>query len=438
MIVFDKLVSLCKRRGFIFSGSSIYGGLANSFDYGFLGVELKNNIKQAWWKKFVQTRDDMIGIDAAIFMNPKVWEASGHLQNFTDPLADCKKCHERFRQDLVPIEHSTTCGGELTDVRNFNLMFKTTLGPVEGEGSVVYLRPELAQAMFVDFKELYETYRLSVPFGVAQIGKAFRNEITTGNFIFRTREFDLAEFEYFVEPDKWEHWFNYWLKEMEDWIAELGIKKDETYLHEIPDGDRAHYSKRTIDIEYQYPFGMKELYGLACRSDFDLKNHEKYSGKDLKYKNLSTGANFLPYVIEPTFGIDRSVFAVLASAYSEEEAPTTEEGESDTRVVLKIPKHLAPIKVAILPLSKKQPLIDSAKDIASELRKHFTVLYDETQSIGRRYRRQDEIGTPYCITIDFETSNDGCITVRDRDTMRQERKNITELKDYLQYLLNQA
>lgn len=435
MLLFDKLISLCKRRGFIFQGSAIYGGLANSFDYGFLGVELKNNIKKAWWKKFVQEREDMIGIDASIFMNPKVWEASGHLQNFTDPLVDCKKCHERFRQDLMPAEHATTCGGELTEARNFNLMFKTNLGPIDGDGAVIYLRPELAQGMFVDFKELYETYRLSIPFGIAQIGKAFRNEITTGNFIFRTREFDLAEFEYFVEPEKWEYWFNYWLGKMQEWICELGIKKDQIYLHEIAGGDRAHYSKRTIDIEYQYPFGCKELYGLACRSDFDLKNHEKYSGKDLKYKNQATGVSFVPYVVEPTFGIDRSVFAVLLSAYCEETIPVVEDGEENIRVVLKLPKHLAPVKIAVLPLSKKPSLTEIAKNIADKLRKHFIVLYDETQSIGRRYRRQDEIGTPYCVTVDFETIKDNGVTVRDRDMMRQDRISVDILEHHLKELL---
>jgi len=436
MSLFDKIVSLCKRRGFIFQGSSIYGGLANSFDYGFLGVELKNNIKAAWWKKFVQSRDDMVGIDAAIIMNTKVWEASGHLQNFTDPLIDCKKCHERFRQDQLPEDHATVCGGELTGLRQFNLMLKTHLGPIEDEGSVVYLRPELAQAMFVDFKEMYETYRLSIPFGIAQIGKAFRNEITTGNFVFRTREFDLAEFEYFVEPEKWQNYFEYWLSQMLEWLSELGIKREHIYLHEIGDGDRAHYSMRTIDIEYQYPFGLKELYGLACRSDFDLKNHAKYSGKNLRYTDQVTGKSFIPYVVEPTFGVDRSVLAVLSEAYCEENVSTTEEGETDIRVVLKLPKHLAPVKVAILPLSKKPQLATVAKDVASRLRRYFVVSYDETQSIGKRYRRQDEIGTPYCVTVDFETLNDGCVTVRDRDTMKQDRVTINGIENYMKDLLS--
>ncbi len=427
----DKIVSLSKRRGFIFPGSEIYGGLANSWDYGPLGVELKNNIRQRWWKRFVQTRDDMVGIDAALIMNPRVWEASGHVQNFSDPLVDCKKCKERFRADMIPEDHAQTCGGELTAARQFNMMFSTHIGPVQENGLVAYLRPETAQAMFVDFKYVQETMRLKLPFGIAQAGTAFRNEITPGNFIFRTREFDLMEFEYFVRPDEWEKWFEYWLGEMKLWLKDLGVRDEKLVYHEIEDGERAHYSKRTIDIEYHYPFGQKELYGLAYRTDFDLARHASASGQDLQYKDAVTGEAFIPHVIEPAFGLSRSVLVALLEAYHEEDAPTTTAGESETRVVLQFPKWMAPIKVAVLPLSKKEALSSVAQKLAADLRQEFAVQYDATQSIGKRYRRQDEIGTPYCVTVDFESLEDNAVTVRDRDTMKQERIKIAELKDYL-------
>ncbi len=440
----EKIVSLCKRRGFIFAGSEIYGGLANSWDYGPLGVELKNNIKQEWWKWFVQRRGDMVGLDAALIMNPKIWEASGHLKEFSDPLVECKNCHKRWRFDDIgwtdPKNKSeklkgvtcSECGGsEFTNPQQFNLMFKTSLGPVEDDSATAYLRGELAQAMFVDFKNILAVSRKRLPFGIASQGKVFRNEITPGNFIFRTREFDLMEFEYFVKENEWQKWFEYWHEEMYRWLGHLGVDKSHIDSREIPDGERAHYSKRTIDIEYHYPFGREELYGLAYRSDFDLKNHTEKSGQDLQYTDPETGERFLPHVVEPTFGLDRSVLVALVEAYHEEEAPTAEEGETENRAVMKFPKWLAPVKVAVLPLSKKEELSKKAYPIYEDLLKDFACEYDETQSIGKRYRRQDEIGTPYCVTVDFETLEDKAVTVRDRDTMKQDRVAIKELKDHL-------
>ena len=420
----EKIISLCKRRGFIFPGSEIYGGLANSWDYGPLGVELKKNIKDEWWEVFVRGRGDMVGIDAALIMNPKVWEASGHVKEFTDPLVECKKCHQRFRADQVG-EKCSNCEGEFTKAKQFNLLFKTFLGPIEDASAEVYLRGELAQAMFVDFPNVLQTTRKKLPFGIASQGRVFRNEITPGNFIFRTREFDLMEFEYFVREDEWEKYFEYWLEEMKKWLSHIGVKKDYLHFHEIPDGERAHYSKRTIDIEYDYPFGQKELYGLAYRADFDLKNHQEKSGHNLTYTDLENGENFLPHVIEPTFGVDRTVLVALLEAYHEEEVG------GETRVILKFPYWTAPYKVAILPLSKKPELSKVAEEICEDLRQNFVCDYDDTQSIGKRYRRQDEIGTPYCVTVDFDTLNDQAVTVRDRDTMRQDRIEIKKLKEYL-------
>ena len=430
MDLMDKILSLSKRRGFIFPGSEIYGGLANSWDYGPLGAELKKNIKDEWWKRFVRQRPDVVGIDAALIMNPKVWEASGHVAGFSDPLVECKKCHERFRADHVDGTKCPSCGGELMAPKQFNLMFKTNIGPTEEQGSEVYLRPETAQAMFVDFKNVLDTTRKRLPFGIAQMGKAFRNEITPGNFIFRTREFEQMEIEYFVKESEWEKHFEAWLEEMRSWLKHLGVKK--WHEQEIPDGERAHYSKRTVDIEYDYPFGRKELYGLAYRGNFDLTQHEKFSGQDLKYTDPENPKEkFLPHVIEPTWGVDRSLLVAMLEAYTEEKAPTAEEGEEDTRVVMKFPKWLARVKVAILPLSKKEELAKIAKPLHEELAKQFACEYDETQSIGKRYRRQDEIGTPYCVTVDFETINDQAVTVRDRDTMKQERIAISSLRQHL-------
>ncbi len=447
----EKIVSLCKRRGFIFPGSEIYGGLANSWDYGPLGHLLKQNIKKEWWKFWVQERADMVPMDAAIIMNPKVWEASGHLQNFSDELVECKKCHHRFRSDHLLEAESLRpeydkgnpktisevkcpdCDGALTDPKHFNLMFKTFLGTNEDSATTAYLRPETAAGMFVNFKNIQTATRRRLPFGIAQIGKCFRNEITPGNFIFRTREFEIGEFEYFINPKDWEQTFEMWLSEIKRWWQDImQIDMDNLVWHEIEDGERAHYSKRTVDIEYKYPFGVKELHGIAYRTDFDLTRHQQVSGADLQYLDPETNEKFLPHVIEPTFGIDRMLLVSLLEAYSEEEAPTSEAGETEARVVMKFPKHLAPIQVAVLPLSKKEELSSVAKEVANDLRKYFSVDYDETQSIGKRYRRQDEVGTPYCVTFDFESLEDKKVTVRDRDTMAQDRVEISALKDYLQ------
>lgn len=433
----EKVISLCKRRGFIFPGSEIYGGLQNSWDYGPLGAELKKNIKDEWWNRFVRQRADMVGIDAALIMNPKVWEASGHLATFNDPLVECKKCHERYRADQIDTKQPCAkCGTKdgFTEARNFNLMLKTFLGPAEEKANTVYFRPETAQAMFVQFKNILDTTRRRLPFGIAQIGKAFRNEITPGNFIFRTREFEQMEIEYFVRPEEWETHFDHWLGQIKQWLKDLGVKDSKLHFIEIPDADRAHYSKRTVDVEYEYPFGQKELYGLAYRGDFDLKSHQTASKEDLTYTDPDDQKNkLLPHVIEPSFGVDRSLLVALLEAYHEEKI---EGDETDMRVVMRFPKWLAPVKVAILPLSKKDELAVIAKPLFEQLSKQFVCDYDETQSIGKRYRRQDEIGTPYCVTVDFETANDQAVTVRDRDTMKQERIKIAELSAYLTNSLN--
>lgn len=421
----EAIISLAKRRGFIFPGSEIYGGLANTWDYGPYGVELKNNIKKAWWQRFVQERDDMVGLDASLLMNTKVWEASGHVSTFSDPLVECKKCHERFRADES--EKDKPCSKDkkphdLTEAKQFNLMLKTFLGPAEDSSSIVYFRPETAQGIFVNFKNIVDTTRKKLPFGIAQIGKAFRNEITPGNFIFRTREFEQMEIEYFIpEPKKdsdWEGYFEAWRGEMHEWIKSLGIKKNEIHELNVPKNELAHYSKKTIDFEYDFPFGKKELYGLAYRTDFDLKNH------DLTYTD-ETGKKFTPHVIEPSLGVERTVLAVLLSAYTEEQ------DNNDVRIVLKLPVSLAPVKIAVFPLLKNKPtLVAAAEEIYHELKKQWNCEFDDNGNVGKRYRRQDEIGTPYCITVDFDTLEKGDVTVRDRDTMKQERIKITELQNY--------
>lgn len=451
----EKIVSLCKRRGFVYPGSEIYGGMANSYDYGPLGVELKNNIKNEWWKRFVHQRTDMVGIDAALIMNPKVWEASGHLKNFSDPLVECTKCKQRFREDHVQkisaeeakrgllgklleskgVEYwkCESCGtANAGSARQFNLMLKTFLGPSEEQANVAYFRPETAQAIFVDFKSVLNTTRKKIPFGIAQIGKAFRNEITPGNFLFRTREFEQMEIEYFIKEKGWEKYFEHWLEEMKKWFKYCGIPSANLHYEDIPDSERAFYSKRTIDVEYDFPFGKKELMGLAYRGDYDLGRHTESSKEDLSYSDLETGEKFIPHVIEPSLGVDRLALAVLCASYAEEEARTAEEGKTETRAVLKFPFWLAPIKVAILPLSKKPELSDVAKTLYQDLTKDFVCEYDETQSIGKRYRRQDEIGTPFCVTVDFDSLEDNAVTVRDRDTMKQDRIKIAELIDYLE------
>lgn len=429
----DKIVALCKRRGFIFPGSEIYGGLANSWDYGPLGVELKNNIKQAWWKRFVQKREDIVGIDAALIMNPKVWEASGHIANFQDPLVECKKCHERFRADTIIDGKCPNCGAEsLTSERMFNLMFKTYIGPAEQLSNTAYFRPETAQAMFVDFKNILDTTRMRLPFGIAQIGKAFRNEITPGNFIFRTREFEQMEIEYFIAPpktdDDWQEYFEMWRKEILSWIKDdLGVDISKVHEHEIEESERAHYSKKTIDFEYDFPFGVSELYGLAYRTDFDLSNHEKYSGQNLKYRDSESNEEFIPHVVEPTWGVDRSVLVTLLDAYSEKEG----------RVILKLKPKLAPYKAAVFPLLANKPeLVDKARKIYLDLKQDFMIAWDDRGNIGKRYASQDEIGTPFCITVDFQSLEDEMVTVRDRDSAKQKRVKIGELKDYLNKKIN--
>ncbi|MGE5583462.1 MAG: glycine--tRNA ligase [Bacillota bacterium] len=421
----DKIVSLAKRRGFIFQSSEIYGGLNSCWDYGPLGVELKNNVKRAWWRKVVQERDDMVGLDASILMHPRVWEASGHVAGFTDPLVDCKSCKQRFRADHLEGDKCPACGGELTEARQFNLMFKTFMGPVEDNAAIVYLRPETAQGIFVNFNNVQTTTRMKLPFGIAQIGKSFRNEITPGNFTFRTREFEQMEIEYFVKPGTDEQIHQEWLKQRFQWYLDLGLTKERLRLREHERDELAHYAKGCYDVEYYFPMGWSELEGIANRTDFDLKRHQEYSGQRMDYFDQEANEHFIPYVIEPSAGADRGTLAFLLDAYHEE--PDKEE----VRVVLKLHRALAPYKVAILPLSKKEPLVEMAKGIEKELRKYWMVDYDDSKAIGRRYRRQDEIGTPYCVTVDFESINDKAVTVRDRDSMEQERIPVTELYKYL-------
>lgn len=451
----DVIVSLAKRRGFVFPGSEIYGGLANSWDYGPLGVELKNNLRDWWWERYVQQRDDMVGLDAAIIMNPKVWEASGHLESFNDAQVDCKNCKARHRADhlledqidslkvegLSPEDLTALikendikcpdCGKkDWTDARTFNLLFETSLGTVDGAKDVAYLRGELAQSMFVDFKRVMETSRKRIPFGIAQIGKVFRNEITPGNFTFRTLEFDLMEFEYFVTKDEWEKWFEYWRADMLAWLKELGFEDSSLRVREHTDDELSHYSDKTLDIEYNTPFGWKEMFGLAYRTDFDLQNHIKQSSEDLRYTDPDTQEKIVPHVIEPTFGLTRLTLMALLEHYTEEEVAGADD-KTSTRVVMKFPARIAPYKVAVLPLSKKEELSGKAREVFDQLRTEFVCDYDETQSIGKRYRRQDEIGTPYCVTVDFDSLEDGAVTIRDRDTLKQERIKITDLVAHL-------
>ncbi len=426
----EKIVSLCQRRGFIFPSSEIYGGLSSCWDYGPLGVELKRNVKQAWWQAAVQERDDIVGLDASILMHPQTWEASGHLKGFADPLVECKSCHLRWRADDLAGDSCPSCGGELTEPRLFNLMFKTFMGPIEEEASVVYLRPETAQGMFVNFQNVVNTTRKRLPFGIAQLGKAFRNEITTGNFIFRSREFEQMEIEFFVKPGTDKEWFNYWLEERFNWYVKLGIKKGNLKLRQHMKRELAHYARDCYDIEYLFPMGWAELEGIANRGDFDLIQHAKYSGKSLTYFDEETKEHIIPYIIEPSAGVDRSALAFLCDAYDEE--PDKEE----IRVLLHLHPSLAPIKVAVLPLSRREKLIAVAKQIYADLRQSWMVSYDDAQSIGRRYRRQDEIGTPFCVTIDFQSLEDEQATIRERDTMNQIRVPISELKTALQAKLS--
>ena len=418
----EKIVSLCRRRGFIFPSSEIYGGLSSCWDYGPLGVELKQNVKQAWWQATVQKRDDMVGVDTSILMHPRVWAASGHLEGFSDPLAECKNCHLRWRADELKENVCPDCGGELTESRQFNLMFKTFMGPLEDEASMVYLRPETAQGIFVNFQNVVGTTRKKLPFGIAQIGKSFRNEITTGNFIFRSREFEQMEIEFFVKPETDKEWFDYWLKERRNWYLELGIREENLRLRQHTKGELAHYARECYDIEYLFPMGWSELEGIANRGDFDLVQHAKFSGKSLTYLDEEAQEHIIPYIIEPSAGVDRSMLAFLCDAYDEEP------DKDEIRVVLRLHPALAPFKAAVLPLSRKEPLVKLAQEVYSDLRQCWMVSYDDAQSIGRRYRRQDEIGTPFCITIDFQSLEDNQVTIRERDTMNQIRVPIAELK----------
>ena len=455
-VTMEKLVALCKGRGFIFPGSEIYGGLANTWDYGPLGVELKNNVKKAWWQKFIQENPYNVGLDAAILMNPQTWVASGHLAGFSDPLLDCRECHERFRADKMiedwcaetgytlpkPIDAFTqaemkafiednnlpcpTCGKHnFTDIRQFNLMFKTFQGVTEDAKNTVYLRPETAQGIFTNFVNVQRTTRKKMPFGIGQIGKSFRNEITPGNFIFRVREFEQMELEFFCKPGTDLEWFSYWREFCHNWLLTIGIKDENLRLRDHDPEELCFYSKATTDFEYLFPFGWGELWGVADRTDYDLTQHQNTSGKDLTYFDQETNERYVPYVIEPSLGVERSVLAVLSDAYDEEEL----EG-GDVRTVLRLHPFLAPYKAAVLPLSKK--LNEGAEKVYAELAKRFPVTYDDAGSIGKRYRRQDEIGTPFCVTVDFESAEDGCVTVRFRDSMQQERIKIENLVSFIE------
>jgi glycyl-tRNA synthetase len=444
---FDVIVNHLQTYGFIYQGSEIYDGLANSWDYGPLGVELNNNLKRMWWKKFVQETTTNVGIDSAIFMNPKVWEATGHVSTFNDPLIDCKSCKMRFRADqlvdqiihdkekshdleaikIIFKEGKITCpncgNNQFTDIRKFNMMFKTHLGPSEDSQSLVYLRPETAQGIFVNFKNIMRTTRRKIPFGVASIGKAFRNEITTGNFTFRTREFTQLELEFFCKPDSNEQWFKYWKEYAMNFLFSIGISSNNLRFRDHDKNELAFYSQATSDIEYHFPFGWDEIWGIADRGDYDLKQHQKYSGKQLDYLDPDTNEKYIPFVIEPSLGLDRLALSSLVEAYDEEQLT------DDTRVVLHLHPALAPYKVAVLPLSRQ--LNEKAIEVVNILNKHFMVVYDETGSIGKRYRRQDAIGTPFCITIDFDTSKEQTVTIRERDSMKQIRLPIDELIKYL-------
>jgi glycyl-tRNA synthetase len=435
----ETLVNLCKRRGIVFQSSEIYGGLRSAWDWGPLGVELKRNIKAQWWHSMVHLRDDVVGLESSILMAPKVWEASGHVATFTDPLVECTNCHHRFRADHIDLGKACPdCGTKAawTDPRQFNLMFKTHMGPVEDSANAAYLRPETAQGMFVDFKTVQQTSRKRVPFGIAQQGKSFRNEITPGNFVFRTREFEQMEMEFFVKPGTDDEWQDYWLKERMSWYTDLGMTADNLRLREHEADELSHYAKRTYDIEYNFPgMGWSELEGIANRTDFDLKQHSEHSGEDLSYFDPDSEERYMPYVIEPAVGVERPLMAFLIDAYTEDEAPTSS-GKMEKRTVLKLDKRLAPIKVAVLPLSKHADLVPVADKVAAQIRPHFVTDIDITQAIGKRYRRQDEIGTPFCVTVDFETLEDNQVTVRERDTMEQKRIGIDRVVEFVRERFN--
>ncbi|RZU77547.1 glycyl-tRNA synthetase [Micromonospora kangleipakensis] len=446
----DAVVSLAKRRGFVFPSSEIYGGTRSAWDYGPLGVELKENVRRQWWKTMVQQRDDVVGLDSAVILARQVWEASGHIAEFVDPLTECQSCHKRFRADHLeeafeakhgrpPVSLSEincpNCGnkGTFTEPKMFNGLMKTYLGPVESEEGLHYLRPETAQGIFVNYKNVETVARKKPPFGIAQTGKSFRNEITPGNFIFRTREFEQMEMEFFVEPGSDEEWHEYWLQQRWNWYLDLGLSEENLRFYEHPKEKLSHYSKRTVDIEYRFQFGgteFAELEGIANRTDFDLSTHSKHSGVDLSYFDQTKGERWMPYVIEPAAGLTRAVLAFLLEAYDEDEAPNTK-GGVDKRTVMRFDPRLAPVKVAVLPLSRNEALSPKAKGLAADLRKRWVVEFDDSQAIGRRYRRQDEIGTPFCVTVDFDTLDDNAVTVRNRDTMAQERVSLDQVERYL-------
>ena len=456
--IMDSIVSLCKRRGFVFPGSDIYGGLANSWDYGPLGAQLRKNIKDHWWNTFVTSRTDMVALDGAIMMNPRVWEASGHVSTFHDPLVEDAVTHKRYRadhiiekwhekkgtdasavasmslkeMDVFISEHSVLSpdGNQLTSAKEFQLMFQTHIGPTSESGQQVYLRPETAQAIFVNFKNVLDATRKRLPFGIAQVGKAFRNEITPGNFIFRTLEFEQMEIEYFLEENQWEGVFETWIADMEGWAKDIGLDMEKITRFEVPEEERAHYSKRTIDVMFEFPFGVRELWGLAYRTDFDLKNHAAASGQDLVYTDPNDNARkIVPHVIEPSLGVDRTLLALLASVYDDQEI------DGQKRIVLRFTPEMAPVQVAVLPLMKKDGLPEKATEILESLQGNFRTDYDLTGSIGKRYRRQDEIGTPFCVTVDYESLEDNSVTVRHRDNLKQERVTIAELKEHLDKMM---
>jgi glycyl-tRNA synthetase len=448
----ETIVSLSKRRGFVFPSSEIYGGLRAAWDYGPLGVEMKNNIKQQWWRSMVTLRDDIVGLDSSVILAPEVWQASGHLTQFVDPLTECQSCHYRFRADHLietyeekhdgkPPEHGLLdlacphCGtkGAFTEPRMFNGLLRTYLGATEDESGIAYLRPETAQGIFINYKNVLQTSRKKIPFGIGQIGKSFRNEITPGNFIFRTREFEQMEMEFFVKPGTDEEWHQYWIDTRQAWFLDLGVSMENLRLYEHPKDKLSHYSKRTVDLEYRFDFPGSEwgeLEGIANRTDFDLSTHAKASGQDLSYLDPETNERYIAYVVEPALGVDRSMLAFLLEAYTEDEAPDAK-GNMEKRTVLRLDHRLAPVKVAVLPLSRNADLSPKARDIAAALRQHWNTDFDDASAIGRRYRRQDEIGTPYCVTIDFESLTDQAVTVRERDSMKQERIGIDGLVSYL-------
>jgi glycyl-tRNA synthetase len=424
----DKIVNLCKRRGFVFPSAEIYGGFRSTYDYGPVGVLMLRNVKDAWWRSMVQLRTDVVGLDASILSPPAVWEASGHLKNFTDPLVDCRNCKERFRQDhLENLDVCPSCGarGTLTEARSFNLMFKTHAGPVEESAAVAYLRPETAQGMFINFANVLNTSRKKPPFGIAQVGKSFRNEITPGNFVFRTREFEQMELEFFVPPADGQRWYEYWCQERMNWYVQHGIPQDRLRLRAHDADELSHYSAGTSDVEFLFPWGWGELEGVANRTDYDLTQHANHSGADLSYFDQETNTRYVPHVIEPAAGATRSMMAFLIAAYDEEEV------RGETRTVLRLHPRIAPYKVAVLPLSKKESLSTMSREVLATLQPNWMCDYDETQAIGRRYRRQDEIGTPFCVTVDFESLEDKAVTVRERDSMEQERVPVTELVGHL-------